>query len=192
MANLQPQAALEQATLNALLASGAPGGGVIPASQCSRMFDGQPPARCGTVFYAVWSDAARRNEGHKTSYSELFNVSITVTIRLAQPADRWLIHRDDLEARVNAAVFLIGQDQQNFSIVNAANALAGFRSSGGPATGAPPGWVESLLFAGLEAVKVIGPDWFQAATDSDSGKPSGIAQRIRFEGARRIRGIMTA
>jgi len=188
---LQPQAALETAVLNALLAQ-APAGLEYPASQCKRMYDGQPPPKAGNVFVSVWYDAQRGSLGQRTYLGELFGVYITLTLRFVLPFDRWVQHRDDMEARANAIKVLICQDTWNYSIINAANTLAGFRNSGTGSTQAPVGWCEALVFQGFDPIQDVGPDWFHAHVEHAAERNVGIAQRIKFGMAKRIQAILTA
>jgi hypothetical protein len=192
MATLSPQAALEQAALQAILATGGPGGQALPASQAARMYDGQPPARAGKIFYSVWSDNGRPNAGQATRFQEAFSVFVTITVRLEQPPDMWLLHRDDLERRANAVRALLGQDQLSYSIINAANTLAGLRSSGNAAAGQPVGWCLPLLWRGMDPIKLVGPDWFDAETKAPPGRGAGVAQRLVWGNATLVQAIATA
>lgn len=188
---LPPQQALETAVLNALIAQGGPGGAPLPRSQCKRTYDEQPPPFQGNVFYCVWSDGAVINQGQKTRYEELLGCAVTVTVRFTKPFDQWLEHRDDCTARCYAVRDLIGLDQRNFSIINAANTLAGFRSSGDQITAAPPGFVESLFFSRIDPMRNAGPDWFHAVTPPESLRQVGVAMTVRFINAKRIRRVTT-
>ena len=188
---LQAQAALETAVVNALLAA-PPAGLESPSAQCARMYNGQPPPKCGNVFLSVWYDGQRGTDNQRTKLTELFGVYITLTLRFVLPFDRWLRHRDDMEARMNAIKVLICQDTWNYSIINAANTLAGFRSSGTGDTTKPVGWAEALVFQGFDAIQEVGPDWFHARVEHATEKDVGIAQRIKFGMARRVQYIQTA
>lgn len=186
---LEPQAALETAVVNSIVAGGAPGGAAYPASQVKRTGDGAPYPDAGNVFVAVWSDNNRPNTGQKTRFEELFSVYVTISIRYTQPKDRWLSHRDDMEERANSIRALIGQDQLNFATINAANVLAGYRSSGDQVTVAPAGWVESLLWLGMDAIQQVQAEWFSAAPGSGQYKYVGIAQRLKWGQAKRVNAV---
>lgn len=188
---LNPQAALEQAVL-AAVQTVASDGYSYDRVNSARMFDGQPPPRCGNVFLSVWYDGQRGTLGQRTYLSELFGVYLTLTLRFVQPFDRWVHHRDDMEARANALKVLICQDTWNYSIISAANTLAGFRSSGGPNLGAPVGWCEPLVFQGFDPIQDVGADWFHADPGRAGEKDVGIAQRIKFGMAKRIQALPTA
>lgn len=201
MANLQSQAALEMAVLNAILQAGPMNG--YPAytkANAKRMFDGQPPpSGLGPVFVSVWYDGQRQADG-RTKLDEQFGVYVTLTLRTSHlPYDQWVNARDEMEARLNAIRVLIHQDCWNYAISNAANALAGFRVSSNPTVtlpatvGLPVGFAEGLAFTGFSTVETKGPDWFSAEPPKQGGKIEvGIAQTARFAKARRVQAVTTA
>jgi hypothetical protein len=182
---LEPQDALEQAVLAAILAAGEPGGTAYPANQVKQMFDGTPEPRCGNVFVAVWSEGWRGSQS-RTSLDELFQVFVTVTIRCTQPFDRWLHHRQDLERRINRIRALIFSDMNNYNISNQASALAGYDQGAAPRT---VGFREALAFDGCDRVETKGPDWFSA--EAGDSRAVGLAQRIRFGRGRRVQALLT-
>jgi hypothetical protein len=187
-ANLLAQAALEQAVVNALQTEPPTGLGFTPA-QCHRMYDGQPPPSMGQWFVSVWGDNSRQTQSQRVHLSEVFSVFCTVTVRFTRPFDQWLVHRDFLEQQANAIRAIIVQDQWANSVINSANALAGFRNSGTGSTAAPVGFCESLAFAGFDPVLEKGADWFSAHPE----KPmDGIAQTVKFAGARRVQAVTSA
>lgn len=181
---LQPQAALEQAVANALLASGQPNGSGYPESMCGRMFDGEPPARCGNIYVSVWYDGQRGSD-MRTCLDEHFGVYVTLSIRFTQPWDRIIIHRDDMECRANRIRALIHSDSLDFNISRAAGVLAGFDGAGQAV-----GFREALSFGGFDGIQPVGPDWFHAHPDSQVAQV-GIAQRIRFGKSRRVQALAT-
>ncbi len=183
MTPLEPQDALEAAVVNVILASGAPGGGEYPVSQVKQMFDGQPEPRAGNIFISVWHDGRRASE-MRTCLNEVFGVYVTLTIRCTQPFDRWLLHRQDLEKRLNTIRALIHRDSLNFFICRAAAALAGYDG-----TGQPVGFREALAFDGFDPIEVQGPSWFSAEPDDARGV--GLSQRARFGKARRVQALAT-
>jgi len=176
---LQPQAALETAVRNAIRTSLE-----YPDAQCQRTHAGMPHPRAGNVFVSVWYDGQRDSE-MRTCLNEVFGVYVTVTVRAVQPFDRWVIHRDDLEARLNAIKALLHADSYNFAISRAAAVLAEFDG-----TGQAVGFREALWFRGFDAVQEVGPDWFSASIDGPN-VPVGLAQRARFGGARRVQALAT-
>jgi hypothetical protein len=176
-----PQQVLEQAVVNALRAAEIPG---LPEKAIDRTFAGQPHPRAGNRFAAVWSGGGRRSQ-LKTCSDEVFSVSVTVTVRCVQPADRWVLHRDELEVLVNTIRALIHQDIYNNSISNAANVLANYNQAD-----TPVGFYEGLWCQSIEDVRDVGPDWFHAHVDSP-GTNVGMSQRIVFGGARRTQNIPT-
>jgi hypothetical protein len=184
MVTLEPQDALERAVCDAILAGGAPGGGEYPQSQVKQMFDGQPEPRMGQRFISVWHDGRRRSE-MRTCLNEVFEVHVTLTVRCTQPFDRWLIHRQDMERRLNAIAALIHADSLDFRISRAASRLAGYD---GP--GQPVGFREALAFDGFDPIEVQGPSWFAAEAEA-SRVDEGLSQRARFRMSRRVQALAT-
>lgn len=189
---LQPQAALEEAVLGNIRDSAPTSGFSYDRVNSGRMYDGQPPPRCGNIFLSVWYDGQRGTLGQRTHLSELFGVYLTLTLRFVQPFDRWVHHRDDMEARANAIKALICQDTWNYSIIIDANKRAGFRTSSQPDNVSPVGWCEPLVFQGFDPIQDVGADWFHADPGRVSERDVGIAQRIKFGMAKRIQSLATA
>ncbi len=192
---LEPQAALEQAVLQAILnapalpgtdPSSTVGAGYVPYMlnrSAKRMFDGKPPPGCGNVFVSVWYDG-QRQQSSRNCLDEIMGVYVTTTIRFSQPADRWEKHRDDLEKRNNAIRALVHKDTLDYRIIRAAQALAGYVQND-PTH--PQGWVEALCFDRFDAIQPAGPSWFRSDTPDSS--EAGISQTIRFGKARRIQDL---
>lgn len=186
---VEPQAALEQAVVNLMQASTGSGGLAYPSASCRRMLDGQPPPLCGLWFVSVWSDN-RIDAGPvmQTALDRYFSVSVTITVRLVQPFDRWLAHRDELAVKANDIVALVHEDRLNHVICNAANTLAGYRASGSPNGTSVVGFCESLVFDGADAIQDVGPDWFHASLEQGE-RNCGLAQRLRFGRCRHIQAL---
>lgn len=181
----EPQAALEAAVAAAIIASTPPNSlAAYTRATCSRTFDAQPPPACGQVFVAVWFDGRRTSEG-RTALNETFGVNVTVTMRVHQPYDRLVQHRDDLEVRANAIRALLHADNYDYRISRAANVLAGFDQTPSQRVG----FCESLTFEGMDAVQLVGGNWFHAPPDK---LEVGLAQTLRFGKARRIQNTITA
>ncbi|MDE2097162.1 MAG: hypothetical protein KGL39_07940 [Patescibacteria group bacterium] len=181
---LEPQAALETAVRDLIRSQLS-----YREADCDRMFDDEPPPRCGKVFASVWSDGNRTSD-MMTCLNEVLGVNVTVTVRFVQPADRWVKHRDDLEARCNAIRALIHADQYDFRVLRLANQLAGFDSFVGRSSAAAVGFREALMFERFDPVRKVGPDWFKAELDAPSVEV-GAAQTIRFGKARRVQALVT-
>lgn len=181
---LEPQAALEQAVLEAIGAQLS-----YSAEQSGRTFDGRPPARAGGVWVAVWG-TGRRTPGKAmgTALDQVLDVMVTVSIRLSLPFDRWVRHRDDLEARLNAIIAVVNRDRRDFSIARAANVLAGYRTASqvGAST---VGFCEGLRWEETQAGREVGGEWFAAG---GQGNKQGWAQTARFGGARHLQASATA
>jgi len=188
---LQPQAALEQAVVNLLIRPvevSKPGLGLAEA-ECGRTYDGQPPPRCGDVYYAVWSKSGRHSvQRHASGIEEVFTVLVTITLRTARyPFDRWLLPRDDLERRANAVVNLVATDALDYRISREADRLAGLDH--GKSLTRPIGFVEALNYEDMSDIEEVGPSWFHAESESDVSEAVGITQMLRFGGNKRIRSL---
>lgn len=185
---LQPQAALETAVVNAILAADLSGG--YTSATVKRTWNGEPDARAGNVFVSVWSGGSRQpDRAKRTALDERFSLAVTITVRCSRPRDQWVIHRDDIECRLNAIRALIQQDALSNTILNAANVLAGYRNAGSsPPYTSPVGFCEALCWEGTDDVQEANSSWFSAKAD----KGEALHQTARFGQARRIQAIATA
>ena len=181
---LEPQAALETAVVNAVLAGGL---GYL-APQVVRTFDGRPPPSCGPIFLAVWSGGGRRRGNSSDGLDQYFGVNVTLTLRTVQPFDRSIRHRDDVENRLNDVVALVHQDRYAHSIILAANAMAGYRQASVVDPTKHVGFCQALGWAGTDDCREVGGEWFL----SQSAKHAGVTQTAHFDGARRTQYALTA
>lgn len=188
---LYPQAALEQAIVNAIKTSTPPSGlsGYNSDGLCRRTYNAKPPPLMGRYFVSVWSDAARQQQGGRTYADHLFGVFVTVTVRFdAQMFDRWIEHRDELEKRIHAIEALIHGGNPGFTYMRSAETLADFTHSSTD-TARRVGWCEALMCEGIDPIQDVHADWFSAK--DTSSLECGCAQRIRFGKARRIQNAST-
>lgn len=191
----QPQAALERAVVTILQTSenATPAGLGWTARECGRTYDGRPmPNMGGEWFAAVWHDGSRQaGPNVATCLEEDHGVYVTVTVRTNRiPFDRWHEHlRDQLEYRVNQVRALLGRDTYNNRVINAANALADFRSAGHPGGSYRVGFTGLWLWQGDDPIQEVGPEWFHARLDQTD--ICGLAQRVKFGGIKRIQAWST-
>lgn len=178
---LEPQAALEQATLNALRNELG-----YTDRTSGRTFQGHPPPLAGNVFASVWWPG-RRQSLSRTCLDEVQGVYVTLTLRLVKPFDRWIEHVDDLERRCNAVRALLHNDTLTYDICRAAAVLAVYDTD----DTRPIGFREALMFEGLDDYEVVGPDWFHGHVDGKS-QDVGLKQTVRCGKARRLQAIATA
>ena len=179
---VEPQVALEQAVL-AMLRNQLG----YTAKNSGRTWQGEPPPMAPNVFVSVWHDGSRQCQS-KSALDELHGVYVTVTVRTDDlPWDRWVEHRDVLEARLNAIVALLQKDCNDARVMRAANALGGLDGQGQQI-----GFRVPLQCAAFDAVMTKGADWFKADLEEGGDLPSGLAQTVRFRGPQRIRNIPTA
>ncbi len=172
---LESQAALETAVCDALRTSLS-----YRNEQCRRTFDGRPWPSAGDSFLAVWSgggrDSFREQDNH---LDEEFRFSLTLTLRTGKyPFDRMVEPRDDLEQRFNRIVELLHTDTFGWSVLRAANALAGFDGSGQPI-----GFRRAMRWLGTEDVQEQSGKWFNAQGD----KTCGLSQTCHFGRVLRFR-----
>lgn len=177
--NLGPQASLEQAVVELLRTQLG-----YRENECQREFDAQPPASCGDVYLAIWSDGSRESS-QRNALDERMGVNVTLTLRLKVPEDRWLSVRDDVETRLNAVRALLHKDSWDQRVIRLAN-LRGGRSE---AATRHMGFVEGLVFDRYEPLKLVPGSWFGA---SKGGDRAGVAQTARFREARILQSIATA
>lgn len=175
---LGPQAALEQACVQLLREQLK-----LDDYQCARQFDGKPPPASGDLFYSLWSKGARRSLSRE-SLDERFGVSLTITLRMRRPRDRWLVDRDEMERLMNEARALLHGDTLDQRVINRAGELAG-RSQDDTRH---VNFCEPLVFSSLDAIVVVGNEWFA----SGRGENAGLAQTAHFVNARLIQAIATA
>lgn len=168
-------------------------GYAIPS--CEIMDDGRPPPRCGNVFVAVHGGKSRTGDANSNNLSELFDFSVTLTMRVTVPLDRV----GDQQIARNVALVPLGQRQgfnakaeqlraylhMNWRITvltgqtpNSANDnLIAW------ATGAVYGFCEPARYRGVDAPRLVGGEWFAAEPDAED---MGVVAELRFEGAKRF------
>ncbi len=188
---LHPQAALEQALLNLLRAATGAGGIGLGEKFSGRRFDGRPPPHCPPYYVSVWHDLSLQVGGARaqvTALDETYDVFVTVTYQMSLPFDRWVEHRDDMEAMGNRIRACVHKDVYNNAIANAANVLAEFRNAGAPDGTHNVGFYRGLAFAGKDALIEVGPEWFSSRADTPN-PPVGITQRLRFTGIQRTQDL---
>lgn len=179
--DLQPQAALESAVVDALRASLK-----ISDRDCGRVvLKGLPPPRMGPKYVAVWGGGGKK-PGSSMALDQILSVMVTVTVRLTQPYDRAHVHRDELELLCNQVVNAVSVDRNTFAISTAANAYAGFRASGSPDSVSDAGFCEPLVWQGTDDTIMAGPDWFHGHIEKGD-MDCGLYQTVRFSGARLIK-----
>lgn len=144
---------------------------------------GRPPPRCGKRFIAVHRGG--RIGRTQVALDEMYDVMVTVTLRINEPFDRKganLVEltetgMDDLCDRIRA---LIGKDSLFNGICNAANAILKIDESD---PSSPRGFREGLYFVDDNGIRDVGGDWFHAMPDAIE---VGLVTAMRFTGARRI------
>lgn len=182
---LPPQAALEQATAIRLREQFG-----WKERLCRRMLDGRPPADMGQYFISVWHDNSRRCEW-RTAMLETYGISVTITVKHRLPHDRRVEERDLLERLANDVSSYIQTDAFDYRITHLAESLASFTDPPLPDNDdeRPVGFREALAFEGMDALQIVGPEWFSAHRGGSpaSSNEEGIAQRLRFGGNKRLR-----
>lgn len=179
---LEAQAALETAVVNAIRAA-ALGGFTWTTKNSGRMYNGEPPPACGNYWLSVWSDNNRSSKW-RTALEEKFEVYVTLTVRAVQPWDRMVVHRDDLEAKLNRISALIHQDVWTYAISRAANTLAAYDG-----VSQVVGFREGLKFLRYDPIQEVGAAWFKSQLDDPR---TGLAQTARFGDCLHVRAVATA
>ncbi len=180
---MDPQEALETSVVNLIRSSTADGGLALSAATCGRTFDGSPPPTCGQFFVAVWSDDGWKGGG-TTYLSDEMQVYVTVTVRLSQPFDRWVNHRDEVRALSRQIRVIVGKDIYDHRVSRAANTLASLRLTDTGSLAQAVGVREPLVWERFDGVQMVGPDWFKANV-AKGDTSCGLAQRVVFGRAKR-------
>lgn len=144
---------------------------------------GRPPPMCGKRFIAVHR-AGRRGKW-QVALDEIYDVAVTVTMRVEQPYDRIgknLLEKqesgmDDLCDRIRSAISV---DSLTNDIINAANVILGITVNG---------FIEPLYFQDDNDIRIVSGDWFHADPEAVE---VGIACTMKFTGARRIQPLAYA
>ena len=164
-------------------------------AECEIMDDGKPPPRAGNVFVAVHGGKSHPGPANQRNLDELFDFSITLTMRVTVPLDRL----GDQQIARNLALVpqaqrhgfnakleqLRGYLHSNWTITvlqgqtpNSANDnLAAW------ATGTVYGFVEPARWQGEETPTLVGAEWMGAEPESED---FAIKSEMRFTGARRF------
>jgi hypothetical protein len=173
-------------------------------AECELMDDGRPPPRCGNFFVSVHSGNARSTADNQLY--ELFDFSITLTMRVTVPLDRV----GDQQIARNIALVPLGQRKgfnhkvmqlraylhmnwqitvlQNQTPSSANDNLAAW------ASGTVYGFIEPMRYKGFEKPVLVGGEWFGAGPDKN-GQPAtdvGIKSELRFEGCKRFQPVTAA
>lgn len=177
---LEPQAALEQAVVNQLIAS-LELSLDLSENNCRRMFDGRPPSAYKLPFVAVWSHNDIGSQGDNTYLREIRGVEVTISIPIGMelPWDRRLNLRDRLEIYTNRIIEVVHKDCHDFYITNAAELLAEIDGASQPV-----GFRGVLTFLGSGRIQEVGPDWYHSKPGMGV---TGIAQTTSFGRVTRIR-----
>lgn len=179
---MEPQAALEQAACDYLLARLGETFGYT-AKNLGRNFDGRPPPYSGLWYVSVWHTGERSNNPSARDYlDERHGLSVTLSYRVQAPFDRRVVARDEMERRMNAVRAALHGDCSLWVVSNAAGELANIGHTLGRKG---VGFIEGLQLTGLSEVNEVGPDWFQADS-RQSASLTGFAQTASFQGPRRM------
>ncbi len=159
----------------------------IGQALCEVMENGQPPPRCGKVFYAV--HGAGVTQSCQNSIDELYAITVTITLRINEPfdslgtalTDKALVGMHD---RIQALKY-IHMSPASYAIMNAANT---YIKTAAEALASPPaqvyGFCEPLQFLSAELPpEIVGAEWFKAAPEAQM---IGIKSAVKFGKARRF------
>lgn len=159
-------------------------------------FQGQPPPRCGEVFWGVWCGARTNNSRPMGALDESYTVNITISFRLQgkTPFDRigsqrWSAKDGDIlktgidDAVDRTRISIMARDFDH-SVIQFANTLmfpedadvlgSGYNSRS---------FCEPLRYLGDDEIQPVGPEWFSSRGEE---RRYGAIVTLRFGGARRI------
>lgn len=164
-------------------------------AECDIQDNGEPPPSCGNVYVAVHGGKSRPGQANDRNLYELFDFSVTLTMRVVIPMDRI---GDQLIAR-NIRLVPEGQRQGLNARVEQLRALLHMNWKMTVLTGQDPpsandnivswasgvvyGFCEPARYQGPEVPVLVGPDWMGADPDSDQ---FAIKAELRFAGAKRF------
>lgn len=165
------------------------------AATCEIMDDGRPPPRCGNYFASVHGGKSRPGNANERNLYELFDFSVTLTVRITVPLDRVgdqqiarniervpLGYRQGFNAKVeqlraylhmNWAITVLQGQTPNSANDNLGQWL----------TGTVYGFCEPAKYQGADAPRLEGGAWFSAEPDNED---MGIVSELRFTGAKRF------
>ena len=168
-------------------------------AECEITADGSPPPRCGNVFVAVHGGRTRPGDANDRNLYELYDFSITLTMRVVVPMDRL---GDQLIAR-NLAIIPLARRQGFNAKVEQLRAYLHMNWRITVMTGQTPnsandnltawsddsisstvyGFVEPARYQGADLPSLVGGEWMGAAPDSED---FAIKSELRFTGAKRF------
>lgn len=164
-------------------------------AECEITEDGRPPPRAGNVFVAVHGGRSRPGQANGRNLDELFDFSVTLTMRVTIPMDRV---GDQLMAR-NVELVPLGQRQgfdhkveqlRGYLHMNWERTVQTGRTPNSAndnlsawATGTVYGFVLPAAFGGADLPTLVGAEWMGADPDSED---FALKAELRFSGARRF------
>lgn len=157
-------------------------------TEIDSVMGGQPHPRAGNVFFGVHSGYWSGKFQMDACLDEEMEVVITLSLRGTHvPGDRWGgslldVDEDGLDFLTRLAIVRI---HENWDVMNIANDLLQLQSNH-YLGGAVSIFAEPLHFAGCDEPTARDAGWWHGAPQTNSMKPEGVSQSIRFAGARRI------
>lgn len=169
-------------------------------AECDIEEDGRPPPVAGDVFVSVHGGKSRNSSDR--NLDEYFDFSVTLTMRVTIPLDivgHQLIsrgielvplgYRQGFNHRVEQLRTLLNKNWAMTVLTGQTPPSANDNISAWVARGTVYGFVEPARYTGVDGPpRVVAGDWFRAEPDSEE---VGIAQELRFEGARRMQAHTT-
>lgn len=168
-------------------------------AECEIMEDGKPPPRCGNFFVSIHGGRSRPGQANDNNLFELFDYSVTLTMRVSVPLDRV----GDRQIALNVNLVPEGQRRgfdhkieqlrallhMNWRMVvmqgqnpNSANDNL---TSWSPGPSPVYGFSEPARYVGPELPKMVGGEWFNAEP-TDGDEQFGIVSEMKFQGAKRF------
>ncbi len=169
-------------------------------AECEIMDDGRPPPRCGNFFASVHGGKERSTDDN--NLMTYYDFSVTLTMRIVVSLDRVadqqvyrnlprldsnsvpLAERQGFQAKLDQLRRLLHMNW-NMVVVPGQTPPSANDNIINWLTGTVYGFVEPARYAGAEAPKLVGDEWF-GADPSPDGAASGVAAEMSFVGARRL------
>lgn len=148
----------------------------LDENSCDVTVDGRPPTNSGEIFVAVHASTFRGN--NLEILDAIYGLNVTVTFRCAKtPFDR-LGMKVIVDQSLGLGEFvhtLVESIGMNYHILHIANSRMDVTKNR---------WVEPLRFMSSSAPRLVGGEWFHAA--SREAQEEALVQSISFGEARRV------
>lgn len=164
-------------------------------AMCEITADGKPPPRAGNYFAAVHGRSTRPGPANDNNLYELFDFSVTLTMRVTVPLDRVgdqqiarnldlipLAQRQGFDAKAEQLRAFLHMNWR-MTVLRNQNPPSANDNIAAWATGTVYGFCEPARYQGSTVPRLVGGEWFGAEPDIEE---VGIVAELRFAGAKRF------